>query len=45
MHDEVAAATGQLMSGRLTPKQWADRIEKKAAEIKGDSSIVKFTRT
>ncbi|GLW08439.1 carbohydrate ABC transporter, N-acetylglucosamine/diacetylchitobiose-binding protein [Microtetraspora sp. NBRC 13810] len=45
LHDEVAAATGQLMNGRLTPKQWAERIEKKAADIKGDSSVVKFTRT
>ncbi|SDQ99606.1 N-acetylglucosamine/diacetylchitobiose ABC transporter substrate-binding protein [Thermostaphylospora chromogena] len=45
LHDEVAAATGQLMSGRLTVDKWAERIEKKAAEIKADSSIQKFTRT
>ena len=44
MHDEVAAASGQLMNGRLTPAAWAERIEKKAAEIKSDSSIQKYRR-
>ena len=45
MHDEVAAATGQLMNGRLTVEKWIERIEKKAADIKADSSVKKFTRT
>ncbi|MDF5753964.1 N-acetylglucosamine/diacetylchitobiose ABC transporter substrate-binding protein [Spongiactinospora sp. TRM90649] len=44
MHDEVAAATGQLMNGRLTVDKWIERIQKKAADIKGDSSVQKFTR-
>jgi N-acetylglucosamine transport system substrate-binding protein len=44
LHDEVAAASGQLMNGRLTPAAWADRIQKKAAEIKADSSIKKYQR-
>ncbi|MFC7386003.1 N-acetylglucosamine/diacetylchitobiose ABC transporter substrate-binding protein [Sphaerisporangium rhizosphaerae] len=44
LHDEVAAATGQLMAGRLKVGEWADRCQKKADEIKGDSSVKKFTR-
>ncbi|GGL05760.1 carbohydrate ABC transporter, N-acetylglucosamine/diacetylchitobiose-binding protein [Sphaerisporangium melleum] len=44
LHDEVAAATGQLMAGRLKPGEWADRCQKKADEIRNDSSVKKFTR-
>ncbi|GII77105.1 carbohydrate ABC transporter, N-acetylglucosamine/diacetylchitobiose-binding protein [Sphaerisporangium rufum] len=44
LHDEVAAATGQLMAGRLKVDAWADRIQKKSDEIKDDSSVKKFTR-
>ncbi|RBQ14425.1 carbohydrate ABC transporter, N-acetylglucosamine/diacetylchitobiose-binding protein [Spongiactinospora rosea] len=44
MHDEVAAATGQLMNGRLTVDKWAERIQKKAAGIKADSSVTKYKR-
>ncbi|MEV7969295.1 N-acetylglucosamine/diacetylchitobiose ABC transporter substrate-binding protein [Sphaerisporangium sp. NPDC088356] len=44
LHDEVAAATGQLMSGRLKVAEWADRCQKKSDEIKNDSSVKKFTR-
>jgi N-acetylglucosamine transport system substrate-binding protein len=44
LHDEVAAASGQLMNGRLTPGAWAERIQKKAAEIKNDSSVKKYQR-
>jgi N-acetylglucosamine transport system substrate-binding protein len=44
LHDEVAAASGQLMAGRLKVDEWADRIQKKADEIKNDSSVKKFTR-
>jgi N-acetylglucosamine transport system substrate-binding protein len=45
MHDEVAAATGQLMNGRLAVDKWVERIQKKADEIKADSSVKKFSRT
>ncbi|MEV6981799.1 N-acetylglucosamine/diacetylchitobiose ABC transporter substrate-binding protein [Sphaerisporangium sp. NPDC051017] len=45
LHDEVAAATGQLMAGRLQVAQWADRVQRKADEIKNDTSVKKFTRT
>jgi N-acetylglucosamine transport system substrate-binding protein len=44
MHDELAAATGQLMNGGLTVAQWAERMNKKAADIKSDSSVKKYTR-
>ncbi|MFC7644278.1 hypothetical protein ACFQX6_28845 [Streptosporangium lutulentum] len=44
MHDEVAAASGQLMSGKLTVDEWMDRAQKKADSIKSDSSVKKFTR-
>ncbi|AWS41338.1 N-acetylglucosamine/diacetylchitobiose ABC transporter substrate-binding protein [Streptosporangium sp. 'caverna'] len=44
MHDEVAAASGQLMSGKLTVDEWTDRAQKKADSIKSDSSVKKFTR-
>ena len=44
LHDEVAAATGQLMNGRLTPKAWAERIQRKSDQIKQDSSVKKFQR-
>lgn len=44
LHDEVAAATGQLMAGRLKVGEWADRIQKKSDEIRNDSSVKKFTR-
>ncbi|MEU3162715.1 N-acetylglucosamine/diacetylchitobiose ABC transporter substrate-binding protein [Streptosporangium sp. NPDC006930] len=44
LHDEVAAATGQLMAGKLTVDQWADRAQKKADAIKKDASVKKFSR-
>nr|PZN43265.1 MAG: carbohydrate ABC transporter, N-acetylglucosamine/diacetylchitobiose-binding protein [Actinomycetota bacterium] len=44
LHDEVAAATGQLMSGRLTPQAWSERIQRKAEQIKRDDSVKKFQR-
>ncbi|MDH2430841.1 N-acetylglucosamine/diacetylchitobiose ABC transporter substrate-binding protein [Sphaerisporangium sp. TRM90804] len=44
LHDEVAAATGQLMAGRLEVGAWADRIQRKSDDIKNDSSVKKYTR-
>lgn len=41
---ELDAATGQLMTGRITADQWADRLQKKADAVKKDSSIKKFSR-
>ncbi|GGO76994.1 N-acetylglucosamine/diacetylchitobiose ABC transporter substrate-binding protein [Nonomuraea cavernae] len=44
LKDEAMAATGQLMSGGLTPDKYLERLQKKADEIKNDSSIKKFRR-
>ncbi|MEV5413678.1 N-acetylglucosamine/diacetylchitobiose ABC transporter substrate-binding protein [Thermopolyspora sp. NPDC052614] len=44
LHDEVAAATGQLMNGRLSPAAWADRIQRKSDQLRDDSSVKKFKR-
>ncbi|GAA0945497.1 N-acetylglucosamine/diacetylchitobiose ABC transporter substrate-binding protein [Nonomuraea longicatena] len=44
LKDESAAATGELMSGRITPDKFLERMQKKADEIKADSSIKKYKR-
>ncbi|MFC7588827.1 hypothetical protein ACFQYP_37885 [Nonomuraea antimicrobica] len=44
LKDEAIAATGELMSGGLTPDKYLERIQKKADEIKNDSSIKKYQR-
>ncbi|TDD18614.1 N-acetylglucosamine/diacetylchitobiose ABC transporter substrate-binding protein [Nonomuraea diastatica] len=44
LNDEAKAATGELMSGRLTAKAYLERVQKKADEIKNDSSIKKYKR-
>ncbi|NRQ40033.1 carbohydrate ABC transporter, N-acetylglucosamine/diacetylchitobiose-binding protein [Nonomuraea sp. NN258] len=45
LKDECKAATGELMTGGLTPEKYLERMQKKADEIKNDSSIKKFTRS
>ncbi|MFI6326039.1 N-acetylglucosamine/diacetylchitobiose ABC transporter substrate-binding protein [Nonomuraea sp. NPDC050556] len=44
LKDEAIAATGQLMTGGVTPDQYLERLQKKADDIKSDSSIKKFKR-
>ncbi|WP_433511278.1 N-acetylglucosamine/diacetylchitobiose ABC transporter substrate-binding protein [Nonomuraea sp. CA-143628] len=44
LKDEAVAATGELMTGGLTPDKYLERIQKKADEIKKDSSIKKYKR-
>ncbi|MFC4013584.1 N-acetylglucosamine/diacetylchitobiose ABC transporter substrate-binding protein [Nonomuraea purpurea] len=44
LKDEAIAATGELMSGGLTPDKYLERLQKKADEIKNDSSIKKYKR-
>ena len=44
LHDEAVAATGRLMTGGVTPEEYVARLQKKADEIKKDSSIKKFKR-
>jgi N-acetylglucosamine transport system substrate-binding protein len=41
---ETRVATNDLMFGRSTAAQWADRIQKKADEIAADKSVTKFQR-
>ncbi|MEU7746355.1 N-acetylglucosamine/diacetylchitobiose ABC transporter substrate-binding protein [Nonomuraea sp. NPDC049158] len=44
LKDEAVAATGELMTGGLTPDKYLERLQKKADEIKNDSSIKKYKR-
>ncbi|MEC3979020.1 N-acetylglucosamine/diacetylchitobiose ABC transporter substrate-binding protein [Amycolatopsis sp. H20-H5] len=37
-------AVGELINGRITAKEWADRIQKAADAIAKDSSVKKYTR-
>jgi N-acetylglucosamine transport system substrate-binding protein len=37
-------ATGELMTGRVTPAQWADRVQKAADEVAKDSAVTKRKR-
>ncbi|MBE1492029.1 N-acetylglucosamine/diacetylchitobiose ABC transporter substrate-binding protein [Plantactinospora soyae] len=41
---EARTATNELMFGRASAEQWAERIQKRADTIKGDSSVAKFKR-
>ncbi|MEO3743151.1 N-acetylglucosamine/diacetylchitobiose ABC transporter substrate-binding protein [Plantactinospora sp. B5E13] len=41
---EARTATNELMFGRASAEQWAERIQKRADAIKSDSSVAKFTR-
>jgi N-acetylglucosamine transport system substrate-binding protein len=40
----VDDATGELMTGRVTPQQWADRVQKAADDVAKDSSVTKRKR-
>lgn len=44
LHDEAVAATGQLMTGGVTPQKYVERLQKKADELKSDSAIKKYKR-
>ncbi|GAA1031163.1 N-acetylglucosamine/diacetylchitobiose ABC transporter substrate-binding protein [Virgisporangium ochraceum] len=37
-------ATGELMAGRATPAQWADRVQKAADDVAKDSSVTRRKR-
>ncbi len=37
-------ATGELLTKRLNPQQWADRVQKAADDVAKDSSVKKHTR-
>ena len=40
----VDDATGELLTKRLNPEQWADRVQKAADAVAKDTSIAKHTR-
>jgi N-acetylglucosamine transport system substrate-binding protein len=40
----VDDATGELLTKRLNPQQWADRVQKAADAVAKDTSITKHTR-
>ncbi|WP_422770376.1 N-acetylglucosamine/diacetylchitobiose ABC transporter substrate-binding protein [Plantactinospora sp. WMMC1484] len=40
----VDDATGELATRRITPEQWADRIQKAADAVAADSAVPKYTR-
>ncbi|MFD0884763.1 hypothetical protein ACFQ08_09410 [Streptosporangium algeriense] len=44
LHDEVAAASGQLMAGTISADRWAERAQRKADALRADPSVRKFTR-
>ncbi|MER7129558.1 N-acetylglucosamine/diacetylchitobiose ABC transporter substrate-binding protein [Streptosporangium saharense] len=44
LHDEVAAASGQLMAGAVDADRWAERAQRKADALRADPSVRKFTR-
>ncbi|MEV0632631.1 N-acetylglucosamine/diacetylchitobiose ABC transporter substrate-binding protein [Nonomuraea wenchangensis] len=44
LKDEAVAATGELMTGGLKPEAYLERLQKKADDIKKDSSVKKYKR-
>lgn len=45
MSDETRDRTGDLLTGRITPEQWIEAVQKKADEVKADPAIIKYERT
>ncbi|MEZ4622743.1 MAG: hypothetical protein R2867_45595 [Caldilineaceae bacterium] len=44
LNDEMRDRTGDLMTGRMSPEEWADALQAKADEIKADDTIPKYSR-
>ncbi|MBX3050330.1 MAG: N-acetylglucosamine/diacetylchitobiose ABC transporter substrate-binding protein [Caldilineaceae bacterium] len=44
MADETRDRTGDLLTGRITPEEWIEAVQKKADEVKADSNIPKYER-
>ncbi len=42
--EEVGNSTGSLMTGRITPEEFIERVQEAADEVKGDEDIPKYTR-
>lgn len=45
MNDETRDRTGDLLTGRITPEQWIEAVQKIADEVKADPNIPKYERT
>jgi N-acetylglucosamine transport system substrate-binding protein len=43
--DEARDRTGDLLTGRIDPAQWMEAMEAKAAEVKANPDVPKYTRT
>jgi len=43
--DFASAKTGELLTGKVTPDQYIEAIQKQADKVKADPQITKFTRT
>lgn len=42
--EEVGNSTGSLLTGRISPEQFIDRVQKVADDVKEDDDIPKYTR-
>ena len=42
--DESRDRTGDLLTGRITPDEWMEAMEAKAAQVQRRSRCVKYTR-
>jgi N-acetylglucosamine transport system substrate-binding protein len=44
LSDEARDRTGDLLTGRITPDEWMAAMEAKAAEVREDPDVIKYTR-
>ena len=44
LNDEMRDRTGDLMTGRMSPEEWAQALQAKADEVKADDTIPKYSR-
>lgn len=45
MNEETRDRTGDLLTGRITPEEWIEAVQKVADEVKADPDIIKYERT
>ena len=44
LSEEVGNSTGSLMTGRITPEEFIERVQEASDEVKADEDIPKYTR-
>jgi len=44
LSNEARDRTGDLLTGRITPDEWMEAMEAKAAEVREDPDVIKYTR-